>query len=76
MIGDMTVKRLRELLSLYPDDMPVIHRFCSDYCDLPKPQVIKVIPNLSNDEYLHFYPHQHPEPPTKNVMDVLYFSGN
>ena len=72
----MTVKQLKEILSNYPDDMIILTTMCSDYTDLPFPKVIEVLPNWSNQYYAHFYPDQHPSPPTKEVIKVLHFRGN
>ena len=72
--GTMTVKQLKEKLSQYPDEMFVIHTCCSDYSDLPEPDVVDVV--FKPGYWERYYPNQYPKDQQPETMKCLHFPGN
>lgn len=70
----MTVKELRDLLAAYPDDMPVVTSFHSDYIDLPPPAPAKFVKKQSYWE--NYHERQYPPDKQPQITEVVYFEGN
>ena len=73
--GLMTVKRLMEILSTYPPDMPIIQTCCSDYCDFPEPdKVLEVV--FKPGYWERYFPNQYPKDQQPETIKCLHFPGN
>lgn len=72
----MTVKELKDYLSQFPDDLPVIRTCCSDYDDVEPGQISLVNVLMYQGRYIGENPNVWPAGQVPLKQTCVHFSGN